>query len=306
MSVEMEQSAAPQNSAPDAASLFAAPAVDDTATPDTNAAPETDAAEESGSLLADDADAAALLHAEDDSEEIDYEGEKLKIPKKLKDAFLRQKDYTQKTQEVAEQRRAIEGEREQLQQFRQFQQENVREIAQLHGLDDRMAWLAQNMRVIAAQDPVKGQEALMEFTQLQTARGQLAGSLAQKNQQMQLAAQSMASKRANDAEAVVMREVKNWSPKKYAELQDFARSNGVEPETLRQLFISSPQVAKVFDTALQHTQFLKQRTAKPAPAPLPKPVTKVGGGSATNTKSLSDLTPEEYAAKRRERMDKRR
>ena len=34
---------------------------------------------------------------ESDDEEIDYEGEKYKVPKKLKDAFLRQADYTVKT-----------------------------------------------------------------------------------------------------------------------------------------------------------------------------------------------------------------
>ena len=303
---DMETTGASQTSATDAANIFAAPAVENTATPEAKEKPETGEAEETGSLLADDADAAALLPAEDDSEEIDYEGEKLKIPKKLKDAFLRQQDYTRKTQELAEHRRSVEGEREQLQKFRQFQQENVREIAQLHGLDERMAWLAQNMRAIAAQDAGKGQEALMEFTQLQTARGQLAGSLAQKNQQMQLAAQSMASKRANDAEAVVMREVKDWSQKKYQELQDFARSNGVEPETLRQLFINAPQVAKVFDTALKHDQFLKQRAAKPAPPPLPKPVTKVGGGSATNQRAPSDMSPADYAKWRQERKSKTR
>jgi hypothetical protein len=41
-------------------------------------------------------------------EEIDYEGEKYKLPAKLKDAVLRQQDYTKKTQEVAEQKRLYE------------------------------------------------------------------------------------------------------------------------------------------------------------------------------------------------------
>lgn len=298
---DLETTGASQTSAPDAANIFAAPAVENTATTEPKDKPAPAGTEEPGALLDENTELDAPP-PEDDSEEIDYEGEKLKIPKKLKDAFLRQQDYTRKTQEVAEQRRSIESEREQLQQFRQFQQENVREIAQLHGLDERMAWLAQNMRAIAAQDPAKGQEALMEFTQLQAARGQLAGSLAQKNQQMQLAAQSMASKRANEAEAVVMREVKGWSPTKYQELQDFARSNGVEPETLRQLFINAPQVAKVFDEAMRHRQSLEKRAAARAkPEPPPKPVTRVGGAAASNTKTPSEMSPAEWAAWRRER-----
>lgn len=44
--------------------------------------------------------------AEPDELEIEYEGNKYKVPKELKDAFLRQQDYTKKTMELAEQRKA--------------------------------------------------------------------------------------------------------------------------------------------------------------------------------------------------------
>ena len=43
-----------------------------------------------------------------EAEEIEYEGKAYKVPKELKDAFLRQTDYTRKTQEVAETRKAVE------------------------------------------------------------------------------------------------------------------------------------------------------------------------------------------------------
>lgn len=45
---------------------------------------------------------------EDDGEEVEYEGKAYKVPKELKEALLRQSDYTQKTQAVAEQRKAME------------------------------------------------------------------------------------------------------------------------------------------------------------------------------------------------------
>lgn len=44
---------------------------------------------------------------ESDEVEIDYDGNKYRVPKELKDAFLRQQDYTKKTTELAEQRKAI-------------------------------------------------------------------------------------------------------------------------------------------------------------------------------------------------------
>lgn len=50
--------------------------------------------------------------AEPDLFELNFDGETFKVPSKLKDAFLRNEDYTRKTQELAEQRRAVEHTRE--------------------------------------------------------------------------------------------------------------------------------------------------------------------------------------------------
>ena len=44
---------------------------------------------------------------EDDTEEVDYEGKKYRVPKDIKDALLRQSDYTRKTQELAEHRNQV-------------------------------------------------------------------------------------------------------------------------------------------------------------------------------------------------------
>ena len=51
---------------------------------------------------------------ESDSEEIEHEGEKYRVPKALKNAFYAQADYTTKTQTLAEERRSFEAERQQL------------------------------------------------------------------------------------------------------------------------------------------------------------------------------------------------
>lgn len=43
----------------------------------------------------------------EDAEDIEYEGQTFRVPKVLKDAFLRNADYTQKTQEVAARRLSL-------------------------------------------------------------------------------------------------------------------------------------------------------------------------------------------------------
>ena len=52
------------------------------------------------------------IEVEEEAEEVDFEGKKYLVAKELKDALLRQSDYTRKTQEVAETRKQIEAERQ--------------------------------------------------------------------------------------------------------------------------------------------------------------------------------------------------
>lgn len=44
---------------------------------------------------------------DDDTEEVEHEGKTYRVPKDLKDSFLRQSDYTRKTQEVAQERQVL-------------------------------------------------------------------------------------------------------------------------------------------------------------------------------------------------------
>src|SRR5215216_3195421 len=59
------------------------------------------------------ADLSAEASAEaDEFEDVDFAGKQYRLPKELKSALMMQADYTRKTQDVAEQRKALEGERE--------------------------------------------------------------------------------------------------------------------------------------------------------------------------------------------------
>ena len=62
-----------------------------------------DGANESGDGQPQDGQA---TNQDDDSEEVEHEGQKYRIPKALKSALMMNADYTRKTQEVAEQRPA--------------------------------------------------------------------------------------------------------------------------------------------------------------------------------------------------------
>lgn len=68
--------------------------------------------------------------ADDSLEEIEHEGKKHRVPKELKDAFLRQSDYTRKTQEVAEARKQVEQTWRQAQETAQQLEQTQRVLAQ--------------------------------------------------------------------------------------------------------------------------------------------------------------------------------
>jgi hypothetical protein len=69
------------------------------------------------------AEATAQAQNEQETEEIDFNGEKHRIPKALKGAFLMQADYTRKTQEIAERGRSLEDRETALQHHGRLQQE---------------------------------------------------------------------------------------------------------------------------------------------------------------------------------------
>src|SRR3990167_6068838 len=93
------------------------------------------------------------LPVAEEDEEIEHDGEKFKVPKKLKDAFLRQADYTRKTQEVSETKRQLEARENELKQhFEQrqaqiqaqteFQQKHIEDVAKVVSIDQRLKQLA--------------------------------------------------------------------------------------------------------------------------------------------------------------------
>lgn len=300
-------------------SFFDAPEQPDNAqAPGSAASPSEQPAgkpEVSSELLPSEIDSEAALDTdldpeppEPEDEELDYEGKKFKVPKdlapELKNALLRHGDYTRKTQEVAEQRKAIETAKQQFEQTAQLHQALIDDIAQVRGVDARLAQFQKlDWAGLNAQDPQRAQALLIEFNQLQAARGQLLGSLTQKQQQMQSVRQQEQAKRTDEARAFLMREFRDWSPEKDAAMESYARNKGVDTQALGQFLAQHPQIARVIDDGMKYRQSLEKRAAARAkPEPPPKPVTRVGGAAASNTKSPSDMTAAEYAVWRRERM----
>ena len=288
-SAAVEQTASPQL---DATSLFGAgPEAEETETVLADGAGTTDTTAE-GDLTA------------EELEEIEHEGKKARVPKEFKDAFLRQRDYTQKTQELSENRRAWDAQQATAQQAAQLREATFAESAKVFANRERLQQYRNlDWDAIQAADPNQAMKLDRDMRRLEAETNQLAQGITQKQQHMAFMAQQETAKRIEDGQRQLAREIPGWSPELAGKLLQSAKSLGFNDSELAH--VNDPRTVKLLHKAHLYDQIMAKQAAKPPPTPLPKPVTKVGGGNATNTKALSDMTPAEHAAWRNERRNRR-
>lgn len=86
--------------------------------------------------------------------EVVYDGKSYQLQSELKDALLRQADYTRKTQEVAQTRKALEAARAEHHQHVANTRAHMQDAARIVALNDQLAQFAQvDWRALQAQDP---------------------------------------------------------------------------------------------------------------------------------------------------------
>lgn len=252
---------------------------------DTGAAPQVSEPEVPAST--DDDLSPDLLEEEqatEDELEDELEGVKLKGKKdaleKLKAERLMQADYTRKTQEVAEQRKAIEAQREHIQQQQQFAQAFVEEIAAAKAIDMRLQQYAQiNWAELEQADPSQAMRLQREMRELHSYKEQIGHSITQKHQAQALSRQQELAKLAQEGEAVLSREIKGWGPEVKAQLAQFAISRGFDESALANVY--DPKVVKLLHDAMTLHQLRAKAQQKPKPEAQPAPVTRITGGKAT-------------------------
>ena len=240
----------------------------------------------------------AELQAEapdDDSEEVEHDGQKYRVPKALKDALLRQSDYTRKTQEVAEQRKALEAEQQRVVQQAEAMRTNIKEYAQLTHLDEQIQTYGKiDWAAFSRDDPAAAQQEWIRFSQIKEHRQGLAGHLQQKEQQMASETQREAAKRTEEARAVLAREIPDWSPELAGKLRDFAVAKGIPEARLAQ--VTNPTDVKILHLAYLGQQLLdKQKAAVKAPPPAPANTVRKVGGTGKAAPDPSSMSPREMA-----------
>lgn len=239
----------------------------------------------------------------EEQDEIEVDGKKFALPKtaaeKLKAERLMHSDYTRKTQEVAEQRRAIEAQAQEVAQQRQDHQQYLQEVAQVVAIDRQLEQYQQlNWQSLIDDNPQQALKLQHEMRVLEQQRMQASNTLAQKQQQNALAEQQKTAKLVQEAEAFFAREIPNWSPQRSDELMAYAQKAGMQPTAVTKIAMHNPAFAVLLNKAALYDQIAQKPPAEPTKAPQAKPAAKVGQ-TANVRKDPSKMTDAEFAAYRR-------
>ena len=267
-----------------------------------------------------------VVDDDDELEEVDDDGKKRKVSKALKPKLMMHADYTRKTQEVAEQRRALEEQQANVSQQAQLAQVHAQGIGKLHQAEEQLKSIdnrlkqydAINWQQVEGADPSRAQTLVREQMQLRGLREQWARYYTETFNEMRGAeqhrlsiAQQAFAKRVEEGKQLLNREIKGGFTEETARtLRTYAQSSGVPEYTITK-FQDDPHAVLMLHKAYRYDQIIaKQKAAARTPTPStpePRPTPQVGRRSSTSASALSDRqSPEAWVAAREKQLRARR
>lgn len=215
--------------------------------------PESEETDEGTPEPEEDGDAEAseeTAKTEDEAEEVEYEGKAYKVPKELKEAILRQSDYTKKTQEVASLRRQTEDKAMFVAAKEQFLSVASEEIAELKSLERELErFKGVDWQQVATADPAQAVALSQRQNQLKEAVNDLRGKLGQKAQHMQAAMQQHVDKQWAIAVEGARQRIGKYTPEEDKAALQQAVELGFAPEELKHKLADERLLVALFKAA---------------------------------------------------------
>jgi len=257
------------------------------------------------------------IEADDDEDaietiEVEIGGKTYTVPKAVEDHLLREEDYTQKTQTLAEQRKAVEAYQVQLQEKARIQEAVLEDIATVRSFDaqlqeyNKIDWPAYQL-----QDPNAAQYHYFQYQQLQEYRNQAAGAL---NAKMQ----HVSSLQSQNRDAAIQKTITalskpdpeygwpGYSPAYMDRLSEAARVHlGMTNEQMSQ--VVNADSIKYINLAVMMKQNLKKAVSgNAAPAVEARPVRQIPSarGRTSPSSSGDEMPIEKWIERERKKNQK--
>jgi hypothetical protein len=190
-------------------------------------------------------------------------------------------DYTQKTQQVAEQRKELEdyaqsikAQEEVFRQEVELQNVLINEVAQITALDQKLAaYQNVNWQQLSDNDFVEAQKLFFTYNQLQQDRNQLVSQFEAKKQEVVTKQSQLMAEKIAKGKEVLAKEIPNWSPETNQALLSTGKDYGFSDAELNA--IVDPRHVKVLHDAMQWRK-LQQNSSVKNKISNAKPVVKPG------------------------------
>ena len=242
---------------------------------------------------------AADTAPEDDVFELEVDGAVHSLPGALKGAFLRQADYTRKTQELAEHRRAVEAERLALSDERQAVRGASGDRATLHALDAQLdAFEDIDWESLGQSDPRRARDLWSSYQNASALRDQFAYALSHHEAREELTAAREAAEAMAATGARLREEIEGWSPEVAAKLVEYGQAFGVTIEELAQA--ADPRLWKLLHKAWRADEASAGETQ--AQARQIRPAATVAGGAGASGGVRDELGTKEWMRRRNDQM----
>jgi len=236
---------------------------------------------------------------EDDSEEVEWEGKTFRAPKGIKDGILRNADYTQKTQALSADKKALAARQAEIEQQAAATEDELRDRAVLLGVNAQLEnYKNVDWVTLWRTDPVAAGEHQARYQQLQQAANEASEGLKTKQAERTQKAERELATRVE--ETLKFASEKGIKSEQIGEIVKFLEADGISEEAIKRNW--SPAFLTLAHKALIGHQTLAKQTAAPPRAPaLPmKPLATVGGKSApSGPTDLSSMDMDAYIAARR-------
>jgi hypothetical protein len=251
---------------------------------------------------------------EPEFEEVEYLGNKYKVPKDLAPVLQKAENLeagvTRRFQEAAELRKATEAEREQVQQEAQVNHEIIEHVAQLRWVESRLAQFQNvNWMQWQAQDATAASAASAEFMQLQAAQKNLRGEVDSRKADIEARNEQRAATMISQAIETLSKPDPEygWDGKfnaeKQKEISDYLAGQGLSAQEIAG--INHPVAVKTAWAAAQYKKLLSKQKAAATPAKtVANPVPQVNTGKTRSSVNPDKLPMDQWVKYERERMKK--
>lgn len=211
-------------------------------------------------------------------EEVELDGDTYRVPPKLKEAVLRQSDYTRKTQELADHRRTLASQIQAVQMQQAYQQETAEERAQLQTLQHQIGLFKDvKWHELDSDTMIRTKHQL---DMLKEQAGELDRSLQQKAYGFQQKVEQLKTQFRNQRAESLQRMVPNWNQQSDIEATVAALNLGFTQDEIRDNFD-----ARLGHMAWKAAQFDKLQQGKTAAVQAVKkapPIVKPGVAQGPN------------------------